>query len=106
MFHAGGGGWWTFMSADEKQRPEISRPLLRRVAGYARPYLAQIVFVLAAIGLTTLLGLVPPLLYRQLIDHVLPAGDVAQLNTLALAMIGIPVVSGLIVAALARSLGI
>ncbi|HKZ85875.1 MAG TPA: ABC transporter ATP-binding protein [Anaerolineae bacterium] len=96
MFHAGGGGWWTFMSADEKQRPEISRPLLRRVAGYARPYLAQIVFVLAAIGLTTLLGLVPPLLYRQLIDHVLPAGDVAQLNTLALAMIGIPVVSGLI----------
>jgi len=96
MFHSGGGGWWQFMTADEKGRPEISRHLLRRVAGYARPYLKQILFVLAAIGVTTLLGLIPPLLYRQLIDHTLPTRDVNQLNLLALAMIAIPIVSGLI----------
>ncbi|HLF28367.1 MAG TPA: ABC transporter ATP-binding protein [Anaerolineae bacterium] len=96
MFHAGGGHWWQFMAADEKTRPEISRSLLRRVARYARPYTRQILFVLAAIGVTTILELIPPLIYRQLIDHALPARDVAQLNTLALTMVAIPVMTGLI----------
>src|SRR3990172_4002589 len=96
MFHSGGGGWWQFLSADEKQRPEINRNLLRRVAGYARPYTGQIIIVLAAIGLTTVLGLIQALIFRQLIDYTLPNRDAAQLNLLALAMIAIPVISGLI----------
>ncbi len=96
MFHTGGGGWWAFISSDEQERPEISRRLLRRVYSYARPYVAQIFIVLAAIGLTTILDLIPPLLYRQLIDHVLPTQDAAQLNRLALAMVAIPVLNGLI----------
>ena len=51
--------------------------------------------ILLAIVVTSLL-LIPPLLYRDLIDNVLPEGDVARLNLLALAMIGIPLISGLI----------
>ncbi len=96
MFHSSGGGWFAFMSSDEQAQPEVSRHLLRRVLGYARPYAPQILFVLAAIGLTTVLGLIPPLIYRQLIDHALPARDAVQLNLLALAMIAIPILSGLI----------
>ena len=47
MFHIGGGGGWRqFVMADEKERPQISRNLLRRVAGYARPYTGQILIVL------------------------------------------------------------
>ena len=96
MFHSGGGGWWQFMMADEKERPEVNRNLLRRVSGYARPYAGQIGIVLAAIGVTTLLGLIPPLIFRQLIDHTLPDRDAAQLNLLALAMVAIPIANGLI----------
>ena len=43
-----------------------------------------------------MLGLIPPLLYRDLIDNVFPQSDVGRLNLLALAMIGIPLVEGLI----------
>ncbi|MGH2593599.1 MAG: ABC transporter ATP-binding protein [Anaerolineae bacterium] len=96
MFHMGGGGFWHFMNDDEQARPEVSRRLLRRVAGYARPYIRPILFVLAAIGLTTILDLIPPLIYRQLIDHALPARDAVQLNLLALAMVAIPILAGLI----------
>ncbi len=90
------GGWWQYISYDEKEQPEIGWQLLRRVAGYARPYQRQVLLVLATIGLVTLLELFPPLIYRQLIDHTLPARDIAQLNVLALAMIGIPIVNGLL----------
>lgn len=76
--------------------PQVSRQLLGRVLDYARPYWRSLALMLAAIAVTALIGLVPPLLYRDLIDNVLPNRDFARLNLLALGMIGIPVVSGLI----------
>jgi ATP-binding cassette subfamily B protein len=95
MLH--GGGWRSFMQYDEsKGRPQVSRQLLGRVLSYARPYWRSLALMLVAIGVTALIGLVPPLLYRDLIDHVLPNRDFSRLNWLALGMIGIPVVSGLI----------
>jgi ATP-binding cassette subfamily B protein len=95
MFH--GGGWRSFMRYDEsKGRPQVSRQLLVRVLSYARPYWRSLALMLVAIGVIALVGLVPPLLYRDLIDNVLPNRDFSRLNWLALGMIGIPVVSGLI----------
>jgi ATP-binding cassette subfamily B protein len=95
MLH--GGGWRSFMRYDEsKGQPQVTRQLLGRVLGYARPYWRSLALMLAAIGVTALIGLVPPLLYRDLIDNVLPNRDFARLNLLAIGMIGIPLVSGLI----------
>ncbi len=95
MFH--GGGWRGFMQYDEsKGQPQVSRELLGRVLDYARPYWRSLALMLAAMAVTSLIGLVPPLLYRDLIDNVLPNRDFARLNLLALGMIGIPVISGLI----------
>jgi ATP-binding cassette subfamily B protein len=95
MMH--GGGWWSYLRYDEsKGRARIDRNLLRRVLGYARPYWTYMLLVLVAIVVTSLLGLIPPLLIRDLIDNVLPSGDTARLNLLALGMIAIPIVSGLI----------
>ena len=92
-----GGGWRGFMQYDESAvRPQVSRAILARVLDYARPYGLSLALMVAAIGVTALIGLVPPLLYRDLIDNVLPNRDVARLNLLALAMIGIPIISGLI----------
>ncbi len=95
MFH--GGGWRSFMQYDDsRDQPQISGELLSRVLDYARPYWRSLALMLAAISVTALIGLVPPLLYRDLIDNVLPNRDYARLNLLALGMIGIPIVSGLI----------
>jgi len=85
------------MEYDEsKGRPQVSRQLLKRVLVYSRPYWRSLALLLLAIVLTSLVGLVPPLLYRDLIDNVLPNHDFARLGWLALGMIGIPLVSGLI----------
>jgi ATP-binding cassette subfamily B protein len=97
----GGGNWWAFVRFDEERdRPQISRRLLRRVAAYALPYRRRIIVMLVAILLGSLLDLLPPLLLRDLIDHALPNGDrpgnLARLNWLALGMISLPLLSGLI----------
>lgn len=95
MMH--GGGWWSYLRYDDSQgRARVGRKLLGRVLAYARPYWASMLLMLIAISVTSLLGLIPPLLYRDLIDNVLPSGDLARLNLLALGMIGIPILSGLI----------
>jgi len=92
-----GGGWGSFIRFDESQSvPRIDRQLLRRVLGYARPYAGTLALMMVAIVADSLVGLVPPLLYRDLIDNVLPSRDLGRLNLLALGMIGIPLLSGLI----------
>ena len=92
-----GRGWWSFLSHDEsKDRPKIDRLLLRRVLAYARPYTLNVILLLATIVVVSLLELIPPLLFRDLIDKVLPNRDVARLNLLALGMISIPIISGLV----------
>jgi len=94
MYHH---SWWSYIAYDQsKGRPQISRQLLRRIFAYARPHTTAVTIVLIAIVATSLLELIPPLLYRDLIDNVLPNRNVTRLNWLALAMIGIPILSGLI----------
>ena len=78
MFH--GGGWWSYIRYDEeKDRPHVDRALLLRVIWTARPYWGQALLMLAAILVVSLLGLIPPLLVRELIDVALPKGNVALL---------------------------
>ncbi len=92
-----GGGWWSYIHSDEAQaHPQITKSLVRRVASYGRPYLRGITVMLALMVVITLLSLIPPLLIRQLIDRVLPQRNLRELNWLALAMIVVPVVSGLL----------
>ncbi|MGD8553874.1 MAG: ABC transporter ATP-binding protein [Anaerolineales bacterium] len=91
------GNWWSFIRYDEEQdRPKVSPDLLRRVGGYARPYLAGVVLVLITILGISLLSLIPPLLIRDLIDRTLPQGDFTRLNWLALGIVGVPLVNGLL----------
>src|SRR3972149_2277909 len=95
MLH--GGGWWSLLSADEsKGKAQVDRQLLIRVLAYAKPYWLLVLIVLLVIVITSLIELIPPLLYRDLIDNVLPARNFSRLNLLALGMIGIPLLSGLI----------
>jgi ATP-binding cassette, subfamily B, bacterial len=69
---------------------------IRRIAGFFRPYRWQVMVVLAAIVLTSLLGLINPLLLKLLIDDAIPSQSWAELNLYVALMIIVPIVSGLI----------
>jgi ATP-binding cassette subfamily B protein len=56
----------------------------------------MVLVVLVAIVAISLIELLPPLILRQLIDVTLPEKDLQQLTLLALALLAIPVLSGLI----------
>ncbi len=89
----GGGGWWTYIYSEDK-RPRVTRALLRRVLGYARPYRREIILMLGTILLTTFLTLMIPQIYIDLFNITLPNRDFARLNLLAVGLFAIPVISG------------
>ena len=74
----------------------LSRGALRRIARYFQPYRLQAVWITLCILAASLLGLVPPLLVRDLIDHAIPGRDVDLLVRLVGLMIAIPALGGLI----------
>ncbi|MFZ1755636.1 MAG: ABC transporter ATP-binding protein, partial [Caldilineaceae bacterium] len=91
------GNWWRYIAHDPaRDRPRVSRQLLVRVFRYARVYWQAVVISLVIIALISLIELIPPLLYRELIDTVLPNQQWGRLNLLALGMISIPIASGLL----------
>jgi len=65
------------------QGASLDRSIVRRVGEFARPYRAQIAGFLAAIVAAALLGLVPPLVTKWIIDEAIPNGDRDQLSLLA-----------------------
>ena len=94
-FH--GGGWFSYIRYDDEQeKPTITRELIKRVWGFAKPYRYQIAGLLGTILLISGISLISPLLYRDLIDVAIPDRDYTRINWLALGMIGIPLVNGLI----------
>ena len=88
-----GYGWFSYMRSGD-QKPKVTRALLLRVLAYARPYWGQIGGMLVTILLSTGLSLVTPLIFRNLIDKVLPAKDVRQLTLMASALLLVPVLNG------------
>ncbi len=74
----------------------LERHTLRRVGHFARPYRATIVVFLAAIIASALVALVPPFVFRSIIDTAIPAGNRTQVWWLAaLAVIAALVDAGL-----------
>src|SRR5689334_9515639 len=91
-----GGSWWSMFRDSDTPPPQVTWALLRRVLEYARPYWWHIAGLLVCILVTTGLSLLTPLIFRDLIDHTLPQGDIPRLNLLALALVAIPLASGVI----------
>jgi ATP-binding cassette subfamily B protein len=90
-----GYGWFMSMrQGDEK--PKVTRELLMRVLNYAKPYWWHIGGMLVTILISTGLSLVTPLIFRQMIDKVLPSKNLNQLVVLAVGLLLIPIVDGLI----------
>ena len=92
MFHS--RGLFSYVRSGDEKPAKVTKELLLRVLTYARPYWGRISGMLVAILFTTGLSLASPLIFRQLIDKVLPSKDLNQLTTYALALLLIPLVSG------------
>jgi ATP-binding cassette, subfamily B, bacterial len=88
-----GGGWVRHVSMTDDEKPKITWRLLRRVLAYARPYHWKIAGMLLLIVITSGLGLLTPLILRDLIDYTLPAHDLNRLGLLVLGLLVIPIVS-------------
>lgn len=93
----GGGGWRDYVRGEGGENaPSLTWPLLKRVFAYAKPHRRGIALLFVAILVTTALGLITPLIFRDLLDYTLPNRDTTRLNLLVLGLVIIPVMSGLI----------
>ena len=66
----------------------VERETMRRVWRFARPYRSTITIFLGAIVASALVALVPPFVFRAIIDDAIPAGDRAMVWWLALVAVG------------------
>jgi ATP-binding cassette subfamily B protein len=88
-------GWHSFMLSNG-HKTKVTRALLSRVLGYARPFKWQICGMLLAILSCTGLNLLSPLIFRKMIDEVLPSKDLDNLVRLAIALLLVTIISGVI----------
>jgi ATP-binding cassette, subfamily B, bacterial len=78
------------------QGATVSRRTLRRAWGFARPYRGTIALFLVAIVASALLGLVPPLVVRSILDTAIPTGNNALITWLAAAAVGAALADGVL----------
>jgi ATP-binding cassette subfamily B protein len=76
--------------------PERRRRTIVRIAAFFRPYRLQVAVVMGAIVVTSLLGLVNPIMLKLLTDQVIIGHDYTHLLLFVGLMIVTPIVSGLI----------
>ena len=90
-------GWFAYLRYDEKKdRPAITREMLWRVWGFARPYRWGVLKLLFTILVITMLSLISPLLFRDLIDNAIPEENVRRLVFLTIGMVAIPMINGIV----------
>ena len=95
-FHGMGGGMAAYAEEQKKRGRKTDTRTLQRVAKAFSPYKFQVVLVLIAIILTTVLGLVNPLLIRYVFDDAIGKGNLKLLIILVIIMIVTPIVTGVI----------
>ena len=94
MGFRGGGGYWRHMRNVEEHRANVTWVLLRRVLVYAWPWRLSLALMLLIILLSAGLGLLTPLIFRDLIDRTLPTGDAQRLHFLSVLLITLPLAIG------------
>ena len=96
-FHGMGGGGLAAYAEEQKKSGRTTDPrTLRRISQAFKPYKFQVVLVVIAILLTTLLGLINPLMISYIFDDAIDGRNQNLLIILVGIMIITPVVSGII----------
>lgn len=94
--HSMDGGLQTYLDEQRRTGRKTDRRTLGRVIAAFRPYRGQVALMLIAIILTTLLGLINPLMIRFIFDDAIGKRDLTLLIIFVSIMLITPVVSGVI----------
>jgi ATP-binding cassette subfamily B protein len=81
---------------DPRDLPAIERVTLGRIASYLRPYRRHAFLVLVSITAAALLGAIPPLFVKHIVDHAIPNRDLYLLFALCGGMVVGPLLAGLL----------
>jgi len=65
----------------------VNRSSMRRVVVFARPYSSSIIGFLVSILVSAAIALVPPLLFRNIVDTAIPAGDKRRIVILTIILV-------------------
>ncbi len=95
-FHGMGGGMAAYLEEQKKRGRKTDARTIQRVAQAFKPYKFQVVLVLIAIILTTVLGLVNPLMIRFIFDDAIGKHNLNLLLILVGIMFIMPVITGII----------
>src|SRR5437588_8655697 len=95
-FHGMRGGMSGYLEDQKKRGRKTDSRTLRRVAAAFTPYKFQVLLVLIAILLTTVLGLINPFMIQFIFDDAIGKHNLTLLFILVSIMFVVPVVSGLI----------
>ena len=90
------GGLASYAEEQKKRGRKTDIRTVRRVAQAFRPYTFQVILVLIAILLTTILGLVNPLLIRYIFDDAIGKHNLNLLIILVSIMFVMPIITGII----------
>jgi ATP-binding cassette subfamily B protein len=92
----GGGNMTAYLEEQNKRGRKTDARTVRRVVEAFKPYKAQVVLVLIAILLTTLLGLVNPLLIQRIFDDAIGKHNINLLIIYVVIMFVTPIIAGII----------
>jgi ATP-binding cassette subfamily B protein len=81
---------------DPSEFPELDGSILARIIASLRPYRGLAALVVACVASAAGLGVLPPLLVKDVVDHAIPAGDLGRLLLLCAGMLAVPLATGLI----------
>ncbi len=88
------GAWFNYIRSGDEKPAKVTRELLLRVLAHARPYWGQIGGMFITILFSTAFGLLSPLIFRHLIDNILPNKDINQLVLFSAGLLLVPLFSG------------
>ena len=83
-------------NSDERPIPEDVKISIPRLLSYLKPYRVRMIVGFTLLIASTALGLVFPLIVRNMLDVVLEGGDMGQLNTITFGLLAIFFVRGVI----------
>jgi ATP-binding cassette subfamily B protein len=93
---AGGFGGGRFHYSETNEKPNISRSMLKRIAKYFLPYWKLLILLAISIIITSVLGLLPAIFIKNIIDIALPQKDINLLIILIASSFGAILFSGLV----------
>lgn len=79
----------SFASDDSVTRQRLAPGTARRILGYARPYVRDIVPFLLVVAVAAVLGIVTPLLFKAIIDNGIQARNLPVVVWLSLVVAGV-----------------